>query len=85
MEDAHLVGRVLRALWRYRTEQIVTPHPERALPPVVEGRFSELVSRIEAGSSAIVVNALSGTADVLSFDTVSRDLERALGNAKGRP
>src|SRR5262249_12615873 len=85
LEDGHLVGKALRALWQYRTDHIVRRNPQRTLPSTEAERFFELIRRIEAGGAPRVVNALSGTENVLNFDTVSRDLERALDNAREDP
>lgn len=84
-EDGYTVGRVLRRLWTYRTETIVARDPARALPAAVEARYFELAGRIESGFAPPVLAALSGTAGILNFDTVSRDLERALGNTREDP
>jgi hypothetical protein len=84
-EDGRTVGRVLRRLWDYRNETIVSSDPSRTLPASVDARFSELIGRTEAGFAPSVVIALGGTAGVLDFDTVSRDLDRALDNARADP
>jgi hypothetical protein len=84
-EDGSSVGKVLRRLWAYRNETVVATDPKRALSADVETRFFDLVGRIEAGVAPPVLAALSGTAGVLNFDTVSRDLDRALGNSKQDP
>lgn len=84
-EDGFLVGKVLRKLWGYRVQSIVSADPSRALPEAVQARFFDLVGRIEAGFSSPVLGSLSGAAGILNFDTVSRDLERALGSAKDDP
>jgi hypothetical protein len=84
-EDGYTVGKVLRRLWAYRSETIVVADPQRAFPASVEVRFFDLVSSIEAGFAPPVLAALSDTAGVLNLDTVSRDLDRALGNAREDP
>lgn len=85
VEDGHLVGKVLRKLWDYRTQSIVAADAARALPDSLQTRFFDLVAKIEAGSSPPVLGSLSGAAEILDFDTVSRDLERALASAKDDP
>jgi hypothetical protein len=85
VEDGHLVGKVLRRLWDYRTETIVASDPGRVLPDAVQTKFFDLVARIEAGFSPPVLESLSGAAEILNFDTVSRDLERARVSAKDDP
>ena len=59
--------------------------PARVLPETVRARFFDLVGRIEAGFSPPVLGSLSGAAEILNFDTVSRDLERALASAQHDP
>jgi hypothetical protein len=81
-QDGYLVGKALRRLWEYRTETFVAADVSRALPPAVENRFFELVGRIEAGFAPPVLGSLSGVAETLDFDTVTRDLDRALASAK---
>ena len=84
-EDGYMVGKVLRKLWDYRTQTIVAADPSRTLPADVEKRFFTLVAQIEAEFSPPVLGSLSGAAGILNFDTVSRDLERALGSANDDP
>ncbi|MFZ0150370.1 MAG: abortive infection family protein [Xanthobacteraceae bacterium] len=84
-EDGFVVGRVLRRLWLVREETYVQADPARALPEAVRARFFDLVGRIEAGFAPPVLGSLSGAAEVLNFDTVSRDLERALASAQHDP
>jgi len=84
-EDGFLVGKVLRKLWDHRTGPYLAADISRALAEGVQARFFELIGRIEAGFSPPVLGSLSGVADVLNFDTVSRDLERALASAEKDP
>jgi len=77
VEDGYLVGKALRKLYDYRTQAIVSADPARALPEVLEKRFFDLIGRIESGVSPPVLTSLSGAAQVLNFDTVTRDLDRA--------
>lgn len=84
-EDGFLVGRVLRRLWQVREETYVPADPARVLPEAVRTRFFDLVGRIEAGFAPPVLGSLSGAAEILNFDTVSRDLERALASAQHDP
>lgn len=84
-QDGYLVGKVLRRLSEYRTETFVAADVSRALPQAVENKFFELVSRIEAGFAPPVLGSLSGVAETLDFDTVARDLDRALTSAKEDP
>jgi Abortive infection C-terminus len=82
-EHGQLVGRVLRALWEYRKD--ANAYAERPVPERTATRFLELIGRIEAQRSSPVLGTLSGVAGVFSFDTVSRDIERALASAKEDP
>jgi hypothetical protein len=82
IQDGYLVGKVLRRLWEYRTETFVAADASRALPQAVEIKFFELVSKIENEFVPPVLASLSGVAETLDFDTVTRDIERALASAK---
>jgi hypothetical protein len=84
-EDGFLVGRVLRRLWQVREETYVPADPARVLPEAVRKRLFDVVGRIEAGFAPPVLGSLSGAAEILNFDTVSRDLERALASAQHDP
>ena len=84
-EDGFLVGKVLRRLWQVREEEYVRVDSARTLPEAVQARFFDLVGRIEAGFSPPVLESLSGAAEILNLDTVSRDLERALASAQHDP
>jgi Abortive infection C-terminus len=77
VEDGYLVGKVLRKLYDYRTQTIVAADAARALPAALEKQFFDLIGRIEVGVSPPVLSSLSGAAQVLNFDTVTRDLDRA--------
>jgi hypothetical protein len=57
----------------------------RALPEVLQKQFSDLVERIEAGFVPPVLSSLSDVAQILNFDTVTRDLDRALASASSDP
>lgn len=85
VEDGFQVGKALRKLLEYRTQRVVAADPSRALSADVQTRFLDLVARIEAGFAPPVLGSLSGAAGVLNFDTVSRDLERALASATSDP
>jgi hypothetical protein len=65
--------------------QIVARSPERDLASTAETRFFDLVAGVESASSSSVLSSLSGVAKTLDFDTVSRDLERALSSAQADP
>ena len=84
-EDGFLVAKVLRRLWQVREETYVPVDPARVLPEMARTRFFDLVGRIELGVSPPVLGTLSGAAEILNFDTVSRDLERALASAQHVP
>jgi hypothetical protein len=84
-EDGFLVGKVLRRLWQVREVTYAPADPARALPEAVRTKFFDLVGRIEAGFSPPMLGSLSGAAEILNFDTVSRDLERALASAQNDP
>src|SRR5262249_31465119 len=84
-EDGFLVGKVLRRLWQVREDTYAPADPARVLPEAVRLRFFDLVGRIEAGFSPPMLGSLSGAAEILNFDTVSRDLERALASAQHDP
>lgn len=52
----------------------------RVLLEAVRTRFFDLVGRIELGFVPPVPGLLSDAAEILNFDAVSRDLERALAS-----
>jgi hypothetical protein len=85
VEDAFLFGKALRRLWQVRDETYVLADPSRKLPEAARKRLLELIDHIEAGFSPAVLGSLSGAAEILNFDTVSRDLERALASAHNDP
>ena len=85
VEDGFTVGKVLRKLCDYRTTTLVARDPSNALPKSVESQFFEVVARIEAGFAPPVLGSLSDVAQTLNFDTVTRDLDRALASAKTDP
>lgn len=82
VEDGYIVGQLLRKLWEHRNS-----YGERSESDLArdQKRLFDLITRIEAGKSPPVLSRLSGTADTLNFDTVSRDLKRALDNAETDP
>lgn len=82
VEDGYIVGQLLRKLWDHRNSYGERSKSELARD---QKRLFELIARVEAGKSPPVLTKLSGTADVLNFDTVSRDLKRALDNAQTDP
>ena len=83
IEDGWTVGQFLRKLWDYRLSY--GEHPESEGSACDQERLFDIIGRIEAGKSPPVLTKLSGTADILNFDTVSRDLKRALDNAHTDP
>jgi hypothetical protein len=85
VEDGYLVGKSLRKLYEYRTQTIVARDFSRSLPEALEKQFFELVARIEAGFAPPVLSSLSGAAQVLNFDTVTRDLDRAQASISTDP
>ena len=82
VEDGYLVGQLLRKLWGHRNAY--GECTEDQLSHEQEGLFT-LITRIEAGQSPPALSRLSDTASIINFDTVSRDLKRALDNAKTDP
>jgi hypothetical protein len=84
-EDGFLVGKVLRRLWQVREDDYVRADATRALPDAMKARFFDLVGQVEAGFSPPVLGSLSGAAEILNFDTVTRDLDRALASAQQDP
>jgi hypothetical protein len=77
IEDGYLVEKVLHKLYDYRTRTIVVADAARALPAALEKQFFDPIGRIEAGDSPRVLSSLSVAAQVLNFDTVTRDLDPA--------
>jgi Abortive infection C-terminus len=76
------VGKLLRKLWDHHASYGDRSESKEARD---KERLFELITRIETGHSPPALSRLSGTADILNFDTVSRDLERALESAQRDP
>jgi Abortive infection C-terminus len=85
VEDGFLVGKALRKLYDYRSGTLVARDTTLALSAEAQGQFFELIARIEAGFAPPMLGSLSEAAQVLNFDTVTRDLERALASADKDP
>jgi hypothetical protein len=85
VEDGYVVGKVLRKLYDHRCTMPKTQGQPRALSADEQRLFFELLARIEAGVNPPVLDSLSHAAQVLDFDTVSRDIERALASAQTDP
>lgn len=84
IEDGYTVGKLLRRLLAYR-DLLPTSEYNAVLSDTARGRFIELIEQIENATSSHAVTALSGKAEHVNFDTVSRDLDRALESAKRDP
>lgn len=82
VEDGYTVGQLLRKLWDYRNSYPNTRDSERDSD---QKRLFDLIIRLESGQSAPALSRLSDKADILNFDTVSRDLQRAIDDAKSDP
>ena len=82
VEDAYTVGQLLRKLWDHRASYGDRSESDEARD---KERLFDLITRIEAGHAPPALSRLSGTADVLNFDTVSRDLKRAIESAQRDP
>jgi hypothetical protein len=85
VEDGYAVGKVLRKLYDHRTRTLVARDPSTAHADAVQKQFFEIIATIEAGFAPPVLGSLTDAAQVLNFDTVSRDLERALASTKTDP
>ena len=82
IEDGYTVGQLLRKLWDHRSSYGNRPETEEARD---KERLFALITKIESGQAPPALSRLSDTADVLSFDTVSRDLQRALDSVHRDP
>jgi hypothetical protein len=85
VEDGYLVGQALRKLYSHRGRTLVARDASQALTEEAQKQFYELVAKVESGASSPVVGSLSNVAQVLSFDTVPRDIDRALASADKDP
>lgn len=83
-EDGYTVGKLLRKLLAHR-DLLPTSQYNPHLTDIARARFLELVQQIEATKTSPVLKTLSGKAEYVSFDTVARDLDRALQSAKDDP
>ncbi len=82
VEDGYIVGQLFRKFWDHRNS-----YGERSEEDLSRDQkiLFDLIARVEEGKSPSVLSRLSGTADTLNFDTVSRDLKRALDNVQADP
>jgi len=82
LEDAHLVAQALKALFKYRVDN--TPSQDAELTQHRE-LLNQLLARILEGKAIPARAGLAKTADILNFDTVQRDIDRALKAAERDP
>jgi len=82
LEDAHLVAQALQALFKYRVDN--TPSQDAELTQHRE-LLNQLLARILEGKAIPARAGLAKTADILNFDTVQRDIDRALKAAERDP
>jgi hypothetical protein len=82
VEDGYTVGLLLRKLWDHRSSYGNRAETQEARD---KERLFALITKIESGRAPPALSRLSGTADILNFDTVSRDLERALESVHRDP
>ena len=85
VEDGYLVGKALRKLYDYRSGTVAVRDAAQLLPEDTQKQFYQLVARIESWANPPVLGSLSNAAQVLNFDTVTRDIERALASADKDP
>lgn len=77
VENGVLVSKVLRQLWIYRNSIPLNNIDDEATLRK-ESRLFEVLERIESSEISPQTEQLSHQSDILDFDTVSRDLKRAL-------
>jgi len=82
LEDAHLVAQALQALFKYRVNN--TPSEDTELTQHRE-LLNQLLARILEGKAIPARAGLAKQADILNFDTVQRDIDRALEAAERDP
>jgi hypothetical protein len=82
VEDAYTVAQLFRRLWEYRCSYGNRGSGEEAQD---RARLFAVIARLESDQGSRVLSKLSGTAEIVSFDAVSPDLERALEGAQRDP
>ncbi|MEW8146816.1 MAG: abortive infection family protein [Candidatus Thiodiazotropha endolucinida] len=82
IEDNYIVSKFLRKLWDYKVTECNYNNDDIANQ---KHRLFELIERLESCVSNIAVGKLSDKAQALDLDTVTRDLDRALSDAKEDP
>ena len=82
IENGFDVGQFLRKLWDYRTS--TSEVAENDLTRDRDWLF-KLIERIESGQTTPALSRLNDAAGVLNFDTVSRDIQRAVEAIKIDP
>lgn len=74
LEDGYTVSKMLQRLWEYKCDYNSENNQERV-------KLSKILSGLKEGVNNPVISTLSIQAEVLSMDTVTRDLDRALESA----
>lgn len=82
IEEPHVVVRALQALFRYRRDGTTLPDPEIDRHKQL---LDQLIARIVEGKAIPARTGLAKHVDLLNFDTVQRDMERALEAAERDP
>jgi hypothetical protein len=82
VEDAHTVARALKALFQHRLTNSILDDPDLQAHQEL---LNQLLARIVEGKAIPARKSLAKHAGVLSFDTVQRDIDRALEAAERDP
>ncbi|MEW8437704.1 MAG: abortive infection family protein [Candidatus Thiodiazotropha taylori] len=82
IEDNYIVSKFLRKLWDYKVNEYKHNIDDLANQ---KHRLFELIERLESCITNIAIGKLSDKAQSLDLDTVARDLDRALSDAKDDP
>lgn len=82
IEENYVVSQFLKKLWEYKVTECKHDTSDLANQKL---RLFELIGRLESCVSNVAVGKLSDKAKALDLDTVARDLDRALSDAKDDP
>ena len=82
IENNYAVSNFLKKLWDYKISECNTNEDDLTTK---KSRLFELIERLESCASNIAAGKLSDKAKLLDLDTMARDLDRALKDARHDP
>lgn len=85
MEPASIVIPVMEALWQHRCDLVATNPDYNYDQEAGTTQYETIMAAINKSSIAVAAPALQQMAQILNFDTVKRDLDRALASVESDP